>query len=487
MATYDVVVVGNGVIGMATAHALQLRDPTLRVAIIGPAARAGAASAAAGAMLGCFGEVTAQLLRTDTGRAKLAKGLQAKRHWTGWLEGLNAALPEADRVSVNPGTVVFSNSKSGTLEDENYAAIQQALHEHGESFEALDPNRIPGLNPADESRPSRALFLPNEGSIDAARLLRALTLTIEQSPNLGFIDATVTALDIDGSQIRGVRLADQSIVSASQVVLAAGVWSQAILDASPELARRIPRLFCGGGTSLVLETAASAREHVLRTPNRAFACGLHAVPRGASRLYVGATNTLFAQPMMRTSPADMFFLLECALDQLDQDLCAAQLVAWQAGNRPVAIDTCPLIGPTSVDGLWLLTGTYRDGLFLSPLLGQHMADRLCGGPGLFEETFRPERKPIALYTPAQARAEALKHYLAMGAEHSIRLPRVGWHQAFPRFYEQMLNGLYDELENELGDEAFVLPPELLAIVASDRARMIPFFRDYFAQVRQTWG
>ncbi|MFK3650808.1 NAD(P)/FAD-dependent oxidoreductase [Lysobacter enzymogenes] len=483
MANFDVVVVGNGVLGMATARALQLRSPQARVAVVGPQARTGAASAAAGAMMGCYGEVTAQLLRTDAGRAKLAKGLLAARHWPAWLDGINDALPEAERVSINPGTIVFSNTKSGTIEDENYAAILQALHEHGEAFETLDPNRIDGLNPADDARAGRALYLPNEGSIDASRLLRALTALIEAAPNLTPIDAAATALELRGDRIEGVRLADGQRLSAPQVVLAAGVWTQALLDSVPELARRIPRLFAGGGTSLLLDTGPRAQAHVLRTPNRAFACGLHAVPRGGGRLYVGATNTLFAQPMLRTSPADMSFLLECALDQLDQDLCAAQLVAWQAGNRPVAIDTCPLIGPTSVEGLWLLAGTYRDGLFLSPLLGQHLADRLCGGPGLFEETFAPERRPIRLYTAQSARAEALKHYVAMGAEHSMRLPRIGWHHAFPRFYEQMINGLYDEL----GEDEYVLAPELLAIVAADRARMVPFFRDYFAQVRQAWN
>lgn len=482
-ANYDVVVIGNGVLGMATAHALQLRNPDARVAVVGPAARPGAASAAAGAMMGCYGEVTAQLLRTEAGRAKLAKGLLAAQHWPAWLDSLNDSLPADERVALTPGTVVFSNSKSGTIEDENYAAIVQALEQHGAAYETLDPNRIEGLNPADDSRPSRALYLPGEGSIDAARLLRALSASIERSPRLRFVDDVALGLDIRAGRIDGVRLRDGGSVRAPQVVLAAGVWSQTVLDSVPELARRIPRLFSGGGTSLLLDTGPRAQAHVLRTPNRAFACGLHAVPRGGGRLYVGATNTLFAQPMLRTSPADMFFLLECALDQLDQDLCAAQLVAWQAGNRPVAVDTCPLIGPTSVEGLWLLTGTYRDGLFLSPLLGQHIADRLCGGPGLFAETFAPERKPIRLYDRAQAQAEALKHYLAMGAEHSIRLPRIGWHQAFPRFYEQMLNGLYEEL----GEDEYVLAPELLAIVAADRARMVPFFRDYFAQVRQAWA
>ncbi|HEU4408226.1 MAG TPA: FAD-binding oxidoreductase [Polyangiaceae bacterium] len=483
MSTYDVVVAGNGVLGLSTAWALSLRDPRLRVAVVGPSGRPGGASGAAGAMLGCYGEVTAPLLRTEAGRAKLAKAALAARLWPAWLEGINAELPAGDRVDITPGTVVFSNAKSGTIEDENYAAIRQALREADEPFEELDPNRVPGLNPAEDCRPSRALFLPREGSVDAGRLLSALASLVERSAALSLVDGTTKALDVRGGRVAGVRLADGRTIEAPQIVLAAGVGTQAILDEVPDLARRIPRIFSGGGTSLLLEAPRPSLQHVVRTPNRAFACGLHGVPRGGNLLYFGATNTLFARPMLRTSPADMYFLLECVLEQLDQDLCAAQLVAWQTGNRPVTVDTCPLIGPTSLEGLWLLTGTYRDGLFLSPLLGRHLAERLAGGPGLFEDRFLPERKPISLYTLEEARSEALKHYMAMGWEHGIGLPKIGWHRAFPRFYKQMLDSLYEAL----GEEEFILPPELLAIVESDRATMVPFFRSYYADVRRAWA
>lgn len=483
MSTYDIVVAGNGALGLATARALLLQDPELRLAVVGPAARPGGASAAAGAMLGCYGEVTEQLLRTAPGRARHAKAVQASHLWPAWLESLNGELPAAEQVTVQPGTIVFSNVKSGTIEDENYAAIQRAAREADEPFEELDPNKVPGLNPADDCRPTRALFLPREGTVDASRLLRGLTTVLQRSAKVSLVEGNVRALDVQNGRVTGVRLEDGRTLSAPRVVLAMGVGTQAVLDELPDLARRIPRIFCGGGTSLLLETPRPMLQHVVRTPNRAFACGLHGLPRGGNQLYFGATNILSARPMLRTTPADMFFLLECVLEQIDQDLCAAQLVTWQAGNRPVTVDTCPLIGPTSVDGLWLLTGTYRDGLFLSPLLGQHMARRMYGMPGLFEEDFPPERKPISLYTVAEARAEALKHYVAMGWEHGIRLPKVGWHRSFPRFYQQMLDSLYEAL----GEEEFVLPPELLAIVDSNRAAMVPFFRNYYAEVRRAWA
>ncbi|GHG62663.1 FAD-dependent oxidoreductase [Comamonas sp. JC664] len=483
MDTYDIVVAGNGALGLATARALTLQDPRLRIAVVGPSSRPACASAAAGAMLGCYGEVTAPLLRTGPGRAKHAKAVLASRMWSPWLERLNSELPADAQVRINPGTIVFSNAKSGTIEDENFDAILAAVKEEDEPHELMDPNHVPGLNPADDCRPKQALFLPREGSVDASRLLRGLALSLSQSPKVSVVDGAVKALEVQGGRVTGVRLEDGRALGAAQVVLAMGVGTQAVLDELPDLARRIPRIFCGGGTSLLLEVPRTSLQHVVRTPNRAFACGLHGMPRGGGQLYFGATNILSAKPMLRTSPADMYFLLECVLEQIDQDLCGAQLVGWQAGNRPVTVDACPLIGPTSVDGLWLLTGTYRDGFFLSPLLGQHLARRMCGQSGLVAEDFLPERKPISLYSLKEARAEALKHYVAMGWEHGIRLPKVGWHRSFPRFYQQLLDSLYDAL----GEEEFVMPPELLAIVESNRAVMVPFFRNYYAEVRKAWA
>ena len=53
--SYDVVVVGNGVLGLSLATALTLRSAG-KIAVVGDETRAFAATPAAGAMLGCFGE-----------------------------------------------------------------------------------------------------------------------------------------------------------------------------------------------------------------------------------------------------------------------------------------------------------------------------------------------------------------------------------------------------------------------------------------------
>src|SRR5688572_6012974 len=99
-AVVDVVVVGNGALGHAVARALRALEPTAKVALVGPAARAFGASPAAGAMLGCFGEVTARLLRSPVGGAKLRLAVRAARLWPEWAASL-------DGVAIQSGTFVI--------------------------------------------------------------------------------------------------------------------------------------------------------------------------------------------------------------------------------------------------------------------------------------------------------------------------------------------------------------------------------------------
>lgn len=167
--------------------------------------------------------------------------------------------------------------------------------------------------------------------MDASRLPRALTLSLAQSPKVSLVDGAVKALDVQGGRVTGVRLEDGRALGAAQVVLAMGVGTQAVLDELPELARRIPRIFSGGGTSLLLQVPRPSLQHVVRTPNRAFACGLHGMPRGGDQLYFGATNILMTRPMLRTTPADMYFLLE----QIDQDRRAGGGGVRHAPGAPV--------------------------------------------------------------------------------------------------------------------------------------------------------
>ena len=44
----------------------------------------------------------------------------------------------------------------------------------------------------------------------------------------------------------------------------------------------------------------------------------------------------------------------------------------RAGNRPVSLDSYPVIGWTTCPNLYCLSGTYRDGFFASPAIARHV-------------------------------------------------------------------------------------------------------------------
>lgn len=479
MGAFDVVVVGNGVVAHSVVVALATRQPTLRVAIVGTAERRGAASPAAGAMLGCFGEVTKQSLESEYGRQKLALAVQAAELWPEWVCEVNDGLPREDALDITSGTFILLNGASAALDDENYVAIQQALTRYGRTVSEVDAATIPGLDPLEHCRPLRAMYLPNEGSIDSARLLARLEAKVNANPRVTSIKGLVEQLIIVSSKVLGVVVNGGQSVEAPVVILAAGFDTQRVLDKTPELARRIPRLFPGAGTSIILQPVddTSPITSVLRTPNRSFACGLHVVPRSQGRVYVGATNHVRLNPWLLPTAYDVHFLIECAMEQIRRDLQAASLVGTNVGNRPIAIDGFPLIGSTSVGGLWLLTGTYRDGLHLSPLLAQNMAREVLGDKCIGDH-FLPERLPLVTMTRQQAVSETVKHHLAVGFEHAMRLPG-GWHQQLEDLFVKEVATFYEEIGS-----SFVLPPEFITMIIASRSRgeIIDFFRSYYDSV-----
>lgn len=476
---FDVLVVGNGVLGSSAALALLRRDPTLRVAQIGRSSRPFGASAAAGAMLGCFGEATGALLASAQGCAKLAMAVEASARWPSWLEALNEGAPAARRLSARGGTFVIENGRAGALEAENFDAVRRAAGLYGAPCEDVDAAEVAGLAPAEAARARRALYLPGEGSLDAPSLLAGLDAALDRRAGFARVDDDAVGLIAAGGSIAGVTRREGRPLEARHVVLAAGVATQAILETLPEVARRVPRLFAGVGDSLVLDASALAPfPHVIRTPNRAFASGLHLVPRGEARVYVGATNVLRPAPSgPAPAVATLHFLLGCAVEQLNQGLAGALVQGLRVGNRPVSADACPLLGRTSVEGLWLLTGTYRDGLHLSPLLAADLADRVVGGAGLVEHPFQPERRLIALRTRAQAVDETVRHLAA-----SAPGAGAGAAGAPDEARRARAQGIYDRVGG-----AAVMPIDFVPMIERDPERMLPLMADYYRSFEAAWG
>jgi glycine oxidase len=458
--SFDVIVVGNGALGLSLGLVLARRG--VRVAVSGHPTRPWSASVAAGAMNGCFGEVTSSLLESAQGRAKLEMDVQATQLWDNWADGLiDETGSSAASLRNKSGTVVMLNAVGVPgVDTDNYRAIRSALQEYDTAFEDIDAAELDWLRPEPTSRPMSAIFIPGEHSVDSALLLRCLETAFVQSGGqlLGELVARLDADETGEGVVRGVVLASGTSISADVTVLAAGARSHKLLEGLPDLASRVPPMVSGYGVSALVETEdGTVPEMVIRTPNRAFACGLHIVPRSPGVVYLGATNIISEEPRTTAAISDLTFLLGCAVRQLHADLSEGGIQRVQVGNRPVPLDGFPLIGPTDAEGLWMMTGTYRDGLHQSPLLADELANQILGGEVRPEfKDFTPVRRPIQAMTRDEAVDATVVHMMATGYEHNWDVP-AEW----PPRMERHLRRWYRQVANEL-DPEFTPPPEIIA-------------------------
>ncbi|WP_156755510.1 NAD(P)/FAD-dependent oxidoreductase [Actinokineospora pegani] len=458
---FDAIVVGNGGLGLSLGLVLARRGQ--RVAVVGEAGRPLAASTAAGAMNGCFGEVTPTLMASEYGRLKLAMDVRATGMWDAWAEGLMEESDETRIRSANGTIVILNTIGVPGIDSAGYAAIRQAMEEYKEPYEDLEADQVQWLAPEPKSRPLKAMFIPGEHAVDTPALLRALPTAFTRAGGT-LVDAHIEKLVLSGDRVTGVALRGSGrVLAADTVVLAAGASSHDLLSAiDPGIRDRIPALVSGGGVSLLVRTENGLTpDSVIRTPNRAFACGLHVVPRGDGVIYLGATNEILPHPISTAAIGEVNLLLS-GIRQMRADLVNGHILKINVGNRPVPLDGYPLLGRAGVEGLWMMTGTYRDGLHQSPMLAHEMAARILGeahDPAL--DVFTPVRPPLQTMTREEALETALTHTMAVGVEHDWHLP-----EDFPPLIEEQFRRSFKQMLDEM-EHDFVPPPELLFFVDDD--------------------
>lgn len=481
MLKFDIVIVGNGILAYSTAYALLKKSPEIKVGIVGNKQRIGSATTAAGAMLGCFGEVTKSNMESHHGQLKHQMSIQAMHMWPAWVKAINEDLNQINTQSalkINQGTFVILNAKSGELDNENYSAILKSLQEHKEPYFEVDPKDIPGFSPIEDSRALRSLLIPNEGSINPLHLLTSLEKIFRYSKSVEIIDANVSNISLSSNNIHSVHTSCNMILTTNHVLIAAGAYSQTLIDKIPELRNRIPPIFSGVGSSLLIEQPSSPITQVIRTPNRAGACGLHTLPQD-KHLYLGATNNLTLEPETLPTMSFLNFLIQCGIEQISQSFYASKIISWNVGNRPATLDSFPLIGKTSITGIWVLSGTYRDGLHYSPFLATEIAAQILGEKTSFGEKnpFLPERKPIQTMTKEQAINEAVHHYVSGAYEHDIKMPRIGWNAILKEVLDNKVRLLYEKLETN-----FPLPPDVIIMLDNNKGMNFKFLKAYLRSI-----
>ena len=351
----DVVVAGGGLIGLAVAWRAAQRG--LSVTVVDDAPGSGASYAAAGMLApvteAAYGEERLLALC----RASLAR-------YPAFVEELRAA-GGVDVTLRTAGTLVVGFDADDMRALEDLHAFQREL---GLEVERLTPSRARRFEPVLTPRLRGALHVPGDHSVDA-RALHAALLVAAQRAGATLRRARVEAVAVEDGRATGVVLRDGSYVAAGTVVLALGAWTG--------LLPGVPRVPVRPVKGQILRLAGA--EGLLERTVRALVRGrqVYLVPYGHGGLVVGATVEDKGFDDVVTAGA-VHDLLRDAIEVVPA-VSELALVETLARWRPGTPDNAPLIGPAALPGLVLATGHFRNGVLLTPVTADVVAELLVTG------------------------------------------------------------------------------------------------------------
>jgi glycine oxidase len=360
-----VAIIGAGVSGLGIAWRLAAAGCAVTVFERGEAGR-GASWAAAGML--------AAGLEAEPGEERLlALNLEGQRLWPAFREELEAV----SGVGVGyreEGTLAVALTRDDVerlrfaFEFQRAGGIQLEWLSGGEA-RRLEPHLRPGV--------AAAVLSPNDHQVDSRRLVLALKQAFLAAGGALHEHAEVHALDIEAGRARGVVVGDKRC-AADVVVLAGGAWS-AGLEGLPAAVRPPVRPVKGQMLALRMDPEKPLLRHVLWAPKGYLA------PKADSRLIVGGTVEERGFDPDLTA-GGVLALLEAAWRALPaiEELPIDEL--W-TGFRPTSRDDAPILGPTSVDGLFVATGHHRNGILLTPLTALTVSEAILSGrmPDLIRE------------------------------------------------------------------------------------------------------
>jgi glycine oxidase len=349
----DVLIVGGGIIGCASAYYLTLAGASV-VVVEREHLAAGASGVAAGMLApqveGAFEDPFFDL--TLRGRAEHPPLAAALRDETGLDVELQAT-----------GIIRVAENESDRADLQRRFKWQSARGLPAEWIEPGDLGRIePLLGGAVGHMLAGGVWFPEEGHVRGARLVQALAAASVKRGARFVEGAGVGELLRDGDRITGVR-SSAGATHAATTLLAAGVGSG-------DLARTAGLSLPVGpvkGQIIALRALNRMPRHVIWSGD----CYL--VPKVDAQVILGATIE-DGNYDRRPTLAGLGALSEAALEFLPW---AGQLVVegiW-AGLRPAAPDRFPIIGRApGLAGLVIATAHYRNGILLGPLTGRWIAD-----------------------------------------------------------------------------------------------------------------
>lgn len=369
--SYDVAVVGAGVIGLACAW--RAAEAGLSVVVLERAAPGAGASGVAAGML-------APVTEAEFGEQELLRlNLDGAARWPSFDEELQRRSGR-DTGYRESGALVVAADRDDA---EELHRLHEFQHSVGLDAEWLTRTECRRLEPALSPQVAGGILAPQDHHVDPRAVVGALGVALERE-GVDVIGGTeVRAIESTDGSVRGVETA-AGLVRAGQVVAATGCWTLAIAgtDAEPPPVRPVK----GQIIRLRSRSASALASRVVRTPR------CYVVARADGEVVVGATVEERGFDTAVTADG-VYRLLEAAYEVLP-DVGELELVETAASLRPGTPDNAPVIGRGSLEGVVWATGHYRNGVLLAPLTADAVTTALTRGetapagarfaPGRFE-------------------------------------------------------------------------------------------------------
>ncbi len=372
----DVIIIGAGIVGTATAYELTRRG--VAVTLLD---RAGISEGTTG-----LGEGDVLCSDKDSGpELQLAVAGMAVYHELEELVGAPARIRRKGALIVHPDGRTWA-AEPARAERLRAAGVQARL---------VDPDEVRALEPRLTGPLHGALYAASDLQCDPRAIARALAALADENGAKVRTGAEVATIE-PGS---GVRLVGGERLRASAVVLAAGPWSA--------------RLAASAGFPLPLEPRKGQLTR-LRLPEPDPSFLRRKIVDGQYLLAVGDAGAGRQISTVVETSWDGHVIVGSSRERsgfdstIDEDLAravqerAAKLVpevarlapdsSW-VGFRPWLPDGLPAIGPSRLaDGFWVATGHEGAGVALGPITGRVLAQAITGErPSVSLSPFDPDR------------------------------------------------------------------------------------------------
>jgi glycine oxidase len=334
--TWDVIIIGGGIIGLSLSIALRKRGATVLVVERGEPGRE-ASHAAAGMLADSSLEIPPSLQPLATTSAGMYPEFV---HELEDESGINVDLR-------GEGKVFFL---AGRQEPSPLPPDCQL------------PAPLAELEPALASLDRQIIYLKQRSVDPRALTAAALKAARHRGVHISSGTAANCVLLSHGKASRVVT--DKTSYSAPLVVNCAGAWAGNFPTHS------FPTRPVKGQMLSVAGMPRGLLRHVVMAPE------VYLVPRSDGRILIGA-SVEEAGYDKRTDPDTIQRMHQAAIVLVPALRQARVLEAW-AGLRPGTPDNLPILGATQTPGYFVATGHFRDGILLAPVTAHLMAQIITG-------------------------------------------------------------------------------------------------------------